>query len=388
MLNAFVLMSFDDDLEVLYTDFIRPVLEGCGFKVERANDIENQRNILRDIIEAIDQSDLVIAELTGNNPNVLYELGLAHALKKPVIHLTQVLDEVPFDLRSYRIVEYDRDFSTMLDAKERLANIATAFQQGRARFGNPITDFYGVPTADVPVGEDAQNTSAGTGCQLPDEGEGTSPKFLDRADERGERGFLDYFVDVNDGYNVAAEVSRDVVQALGQLTYDVEEASNEISRIAANPNASTGAAAMAVCRRLAVRVAKFNQDVKNANTAYAEVLERTEDSLEFMVAFQFAHIESPSPEILKQMETLRGLQQTISETNGAILSFAGTIDEMPRMERRLSRELNQSSIEIRALAGYLDRISASVSRALRASGTAGRSLRALENTAVQNQVDP
>ena len=145
---------------------------------------------------------------------------------------------------------------------------------------------------------------------------------------------------------------------------------------------------MAVCRRLAVRVAKFNQDVKNANTAYAEVLERTEDSLEFMVAFQFAHIESPSPEILKQMETLRGLQQTISETNGAILSFAGTIDEMPRMERRLSRELNQSSIEIRALAGYLDRISASVSRALRASGTAGRSLRALENTAVQNQVDP
>ena len=388
MLNAFVLMSFDDDLEVLYTDFIRPVLEGCGFKVERANDIENQRNILRDIIEAIDQSDLVIAELTGNNPNVLYELGLAHALKKPVIHLTQVLDEVPFDLRSYRIVEYDRDFSTMQDAKERLANIVRAFQQGRARFGNPITDFYGVPTADVPVGEDAQNTSAGTGCQLPDEGEGTSPKFLDRADERGERGFLDYFVDVNDGYNVAAEVSRDVVQALGQLTYDVEEASNEISRIAANPNASTGAAAMAVCRRLAVRVAKFNQDVKNANTAYAEVLERTEDSLEFMVAFQFAHIESPSPEILKQMETLRGLQQTISETNGAILSFAGTIDEMPRMERRLSRELNQSSIEIRALAGYLDRISASVSRALRASGTAGRSLRALENTAVQNQVDP
>ena len=388
MLNAFVLMSFDDDFEVLYTDFIRPVLEGCGFRVERADDIENQRNILRDIIEAIDQSDLVIAELTGNNPNVLYELGLAHALKKPVIHLTQALDGVPFDLRSYRIIEYGRDFSTIQDAKERLANIASAFLQGRSRFGNPITDFYGGPTAGVPVGEDAQNTSAGTGCQLPDEGEGTSPKFLDRADERGERGFLDYFVDVNDGYNVAAEVSGNVVQALGRLNYDIEEASNEISRIAANPNSSTGAAAMAVCRRLAKRVEKFNQDVKDANTAYAEVLERTEDSLEFMVAFQFAHIESPSPEILKQMETLRGLQQTISEANGAILSFAGTIDEMPRMERRLSRELNQSSIEIRALAGYLERISASVSRALRASGAAGRSLRALENTAVQNEVDP
>ena len=95
MPNAFVLMSFDNDFEALYTDFIRPVLEECGFAVERADDIENHQNILRDIIEAIDRSDLVIAELTGNNPNVLYELGLAHALKKPVIHLTQALEEVP-----------------------------------------------------------------------------------------------------------------------------------------------------------------------------------------------------------------------------------------------------------------------------------------------------
>ena len=141
MANAFVLMPFDEDFTALYTDFIRPVLQQHGFVVERADDIENNRNILRDVITGINNCDLVVAELTGNNPNVLYELGLAHALRKPVIHLTQSLDELPFDLRSYRMVEYSRDFSKIGAAKDKLASSATAFfgrkiavRQSRDRF--------------------------------------------------------------------------------------------------------------------------------------------------------------------------------------------------------------------------------------------------------------
>ena len=382
MPNAFVLMSFDNDFEVLYTDFIRPVLEECGFAVERADDIENHQNILRNIIEGIDRSDLVIAELTGNNPNVLYELGLAHALKKPVIHLTQALEEVPFDLRSYRILVYGRDFSKIEEAKVRLTNIARGYIEGRSQFGNPITDFYGATTVDGPAEGDAQNTSAGSGRQNTAEDEMSLQKVFNQADGNGERGFLDCLIDVNDGYNVAAEVSVNVVQSLEKLTDDIEEASNELSRITANPNSSTPTAARAVCRRLAVRFDNFNRDVNSANTAYAGVLERTEDGLEFVVAFQVAHIERPSPELLEQMELLGGLQETISEARDAILSFADTVDGLPRFERRLNQELGKTSIEIRVMAGHLDTISASISRAINASGTAGQSREALEITDV------
>ena len=145
---AFVLMSFDEYSTALYTDFIRPELESQGFEVARADDIgdENNRNILRDVIDGIAKCDLVIAELTGNNPNVLYELGLAHALRKPVLHLTQNLDEVPFDLRSYRMIEYSRDFSKIGEAKEKLISNAKAFSDGRSLFGNPITD----PCSEIP----------------------------------------------------------------------------------------------------------------------------------------------------------------------------------------------------------------------------------------------
>ena len=381
MPNAFVIMPFDHDFEVLYTDFIRPVLEQCGFDVERADDIENHRNILRDIIEAIDRSELVVAELTGNNPNVLYELGLAHALKKSVIHLTQELDEVPFDLRSYRILEYGRDFSKIQEAKVRLANIAGAHLEGRSRFGNPITDFYGVTTVDGPPGEDAPNASTGSGWQTPAEVEGSSPKFSGQGDGEGEHGFLDYLVDVNDGYTLATEVSRNIVQALGNLTYDIEQASNELFRITANPNSSTPTAAVAMCRRLAERFANFNRDVSAANTAYAEVLENTEDSLELLFAFQAAHIDRPSPEMLAQINVLGGAQQTISEACAAILSFADTVDGLPRIERRFNRESGRTSIELRATAGLLERIGGSISRAINSTGTIAQPREMLDGTA-------
>jgi hypothetical protein len=53
------------------------------------------------------KTSFLIADLTGRNANVFYELGLAHALKKDVILITQKIEDVPFDLRHYRCIVYD-----------------------------------------------------------------------------------------------------------------------------------------------------------------------------------------------------------------------------------------------------------------------------------------
>ena len=214
MANAFVLMPFDEDSTALYTDFIQPVLEQHGFVVERADDIENNRNILRDVISGINNCDLVVAELTGNNPNVLYELGLAHALRKPVIHLTQSLDELPFDLRSYRMVEYSRDFSKIGAAKDKLASSATAFLEGRSQFGNPVTDFL----VDRGAGGTAvamQVEGAIEVVQAPDTvGNVNRARTATVTDGEEERGYLDHLVDVNEGYARAGEVSEELAARL------------------------------------------------------------------------------------------------------------------------------------------------------------------------------
>ena len=91
--RAFVIMPFDAEARPVYQDFIRPTLVNLGFDVSRADDLLNQQNILADILSSIASTDLIIVDLTDSNPNVYYELGLAHALNKPTILLGQDLDE-------------------------------------------------------------------------------------------------------------------------------------------------------------------------------------------------------------------------------------------------------------------------------------------------------
>ena len=85
---------------------IRPTIQASGDSCVRADDILAPGPIINDILRSIQESDYIIADLTEQNPNVYYELGLAHASGKPVILITQNIDSLPFDLRHQRIIEY------------------------------------------------------------------------------------------------------------------------------------------------------------------------------------------------------------------------------------------------------------------------------------------
>src|SRR4051795_6436107 len=63
--------------------------------------------IMDDIARSIQRARLINADLTGRNPNVFYEVGIAHALNKQVLLMTQSIDDVPFDLRHRRALVYE-----------------------------------------------------------------------------------------------------------------------------------------------------------------------------------------------------------------------------------------------------------------------------------------
>lgn len=142
--KAFVLMPFEEELNWAYSSIILPAFGSAGFEVTRANEINNQRSILKDIVVSISDADVVIADLTGSNPNVYYELGIAHALGKQVVMISQ--DEphsAPFDLRSYRITQYGDRFDVYEEAKKALERTAADIMAGEIEFGNPVSDFLG-----------------------------------------------------------------------------------------------------------------------------------------------------------------------------------------------------------------------------------------------------
>lgn len=103
---CFTLMPFEAELEAVYNDHIRPVVESEGLSCIRANDIVSTGFITWDIWERINRSRFIIADLTRKNPNVFYELGIAHAIGKEVILITQTMEDVPFDLKALRCIVY------------------------------------------------------------------------------------------------------------------------------------------------------------------------------------------------------------------------------------------------------------------------------------------
>ncbi len=126
--KAFVLMPFRQPYDSYYIDIYKPAIEEMGYDVFRADDIYTPGPIMLDIQKAITETDIVFCEMSERSPNVFYELGLAHAVGKPVILVSRKEDDVPFDLRHIRVVNYDTiqvgwDKSLATSIKETIASL-------------------------------------------------------------------------------------------------------------------------------------------------------------------------------------------------------------------------------------------------------------------------
>jgi hypothetical protein len=115
--TCFVAMPFALDFRSEYDKVIRPAIESAGLKAVRGDEVYTRQSVLADVWLGIRKSLAVVAELTGRNQNVMYEVGLAHAIGKPIILLTRDEDDVPFNLRALRRTFYkvnEPDWGTYL----------------------------------------------------------------------------------------------------------------------------------------------------------------------------------------------------------------------------------------------------------------------------------
>jgi len=108
--SCFVMMPFASPLGEYYSQIYKPAIEKAGLKPLRADDdMFATGKIIDQIWSGINSPKVLIAELTSRNANVFYELGLAHALKKPVVLISANEEDVPFDLHHIRVIYYDRN---------------------------------------------------------------------------------------------------------------------------------------------------------------------------------------------------------------------------------------------------------------------------------------
>lgn len=126
--KLFVVTQYGEPYDALFNHVIEPLAEKKGLFAFRAKDIYKPGFILSDIIESVVDSEIIVAEITPGNPNVFYELGYAHALKKTAILLadTALVKQLPFDISGYRVIFYDNTIKGKSDVDTILANHLSA----------------------------------------------------------------------------------------------------------------------------------------------------------------------------------------------------------------------------------------------------------------------
>jgi hypothetical protein len=130
---------------------------GSDFDVERADESTNPGSITPTILAGILEADLIVADLSGLNPNVFYELAMAHGYAKPTVHIQKAGEPPPFDVKDMRIVPYNTaDPENLEAAQKRLLDYATFAVHNPEKVETPLTSaarFTAVQESTDPVAE-------------------------------------------------------------------------------------------------------------------------------------------------------------------------------------------------------------------------------------------
>ena len=129
----------------IFNQVFKPTIEGSGLDYECRRSVATRGNIVKQIINELNDSWVVLADLTDNNPNVSYELGVRHSLQQRTILVAQRRAQIPFDLRSYANHVYDwKTARGRVRFAKQIRELLVEIDANPARVDNPVGDYLNV----------------------------------------------------------------------------------------------------------------------------------------------------------------------------------------------------------------------------------------------------
>lgn len=136
----------------VYEHIFKPAIIAAGFQPVRADDTVKTDYIVAGIIQRVVESSLVLCDISGRNPNVLYELGIRHAFNLPVVLCKDKSTDRIFDIQGLRTADYDESLRVDAVTKDidRLRAAIEATASPDARDYNSVVQLAGIKAATVP----------------------------------------------------------------------------------------------------------------------------------------------------------------------------------------------------------------------------------------------
>ena len=338
-LDIFVLMPFLDPFHLIYHHLIKSPLEAQGHRVSRSLEAD-QQNGIRAIVEGIQQANVVVADLSGQNANVAYELGIAHALAKPTLQIVQTLDDVRYDLLPYKVIIY----SVNTDGTSSLATDILGYIDRRPgnefRFANPVSDYLGEASNPLIMIAEPSVEDGASQLTLMDKNE------LDGSDG-GEYGVLDANADAEQAGDLIASTLQGLSSDMEEIGERTRTHTDKINELAENPNDKRRQSkALQIMKMFASDVKDFSQKVKEKNPKLKEAWMTLEQAMEYVLIASDIENQSDVEAVQNLLRQSAEMQRNLPTTIASIESFRAAHENLIGLSRASNPALRNSVKEL------------------------------------------
>lgn len=328
---VFCIHPFSDDFQKLYSE-LRDRFKS-DYLFVNALDMDNPRSVLRDIVEGIYGAKVVIADLTGSNPNVYYELGLAHALGKKTIILTQAIDELPFDIRAYRVIEYSFNFWAIDSLSDELNKMLAGAVDGSIKFGNPVSDY--IPEIEECV---LASNEDHVDLKLPD-GE-------ENAESSADEGYLDMLSNIQESADAFQGEFREMAKDQNELNTKIQSATDEINGVKTHAGAHGPLLARNICRRLAVDLDRYATNFGLHLSHIDESWSVIEDGMLSLLESKYVENERGREDLCSGVTQLMKIDAQIDACNDIMQNFSDEMKQLKGIEKNLTKAIDKLSLQV------------------------------------------
>jgi len=328
LLRAFILMPFDPEFDRIFSDLIKPALEEVGYDVKRADSIVSAQNILKDVVRGIAEADLVIADLTSINPNVFYELGIAHTMQKLTVLLAQSIEDVPFDLRSYRVIPYSIRFDEAPQLLQALKKIAEKAKGADLGFGNPVRDFLPQMSGlEFPVATKVKKAVMEAQCEM---------KVKNKEEEKG---LWDFVVDGERSMEEITECIERMTEATQDIARNMQHRTEQVQGITQRGIPGTAARIYRIAAETGSDMTLYAKKLAEEQPKFHDAWQSFDENITGLFQTSHIHNERDKEVGIEFRSQVNNLRSGIKNALEGIRSYREAVENL----RGISRDVNRAS---------------------------------------------
>lgn len=284
------------------------------YEFVNAGDTGNVQNILKDIIQPIYDADIILADLTGLNSNVMYELGIAHTMNKKTIMITQDdLDGLPFDLKQYRTQHYTTYFTGFYSLRSFLTSSFESAVMNTAVFSNPVQDFLSTNKVD-------ENAN----------------KITDSEEENEDNGFIDYLADLYQSSEFLTKEIQDLTSDMNAMSDGVRDCTQKMQM------QKNAVLVKTEVQKAANYINDFSKKLKNHNQNIRSGWKNIETNAIGLLENKYSTTETNKSELIVFLKQLFSMKDNITQSQDGLTSLKSSLNHAIGLQKTLNRAIKSA----------------------------------------------